>query len=248
MNPIHPLLLDALRAAALHDGELRLYRSGKLPGFLPARTAEHAAAAAQALRDGLIEVVRAETKGKTRTEWVRVTPRGVDFVVQNQSPARAMDELRDALAVTRQSLPAWLVDMRKELDELSRRFLGEVERIGRRLDQLAEHVEAALQQAKEAQTAAPAPWTQAALEYLGGRQGVTGRERCPLPELFAALADRQFELGIKDFHAGLRRLQEAGQVQLLPHESDAGPPEPEYALPDGSAVLYYAVPGPGTSV
>ena len=27
--------------------------------------------------------------------------------------------------------------------------------------------------------------------------------------------------------------------RLLPHEADGGPPEPEYALPDGSAVLYH---------
>src|SRR5271163_1949752 len=99
MDPVHSILLDALRTAAGHAGELRLYRSGKLPGVFPARTAAHAQAATQALRDGLIEVVRTETRGKTAVELVRVTPRGVDFVLQHDSPARAMDELRHVLAL-----------------------------------------------------------------------------------------------------------------------------------------------------
>ena len=36
-------------------------------------------------------------------------------------------------------------------------------------------------------------------------------------------------------------MQDDGAVQLLPHIADGGPPEPEYALPDGPAVLYYVV-------
>jgi len=55
-----------------------------------------------------------------------------------------------------------------------------------------------------------------------------------------ALRQRQFNLRIMDFHAGLRRLQTAGSLQLLPFDAVNGPPEPEFALPDGTAVLYYA--------
>src|SRR5260370_8063225 len=88
MDAVHSILLEALKVGAAHDGELRLYRSGKLPGLLPARTAAHADAATQALRDGLIEVGRSETKGKTTTEWVRVPPKGVDLLVNHEYPAR----------------------------------------------------------------------------------------------------------------------------------------------------------------
>ncbi len=239
MDPVHSILLDALRTAAGHAGELRLYRSGKLPGVLAARTAAHAQAATQALRDGLIEVVRTETRGKTTVEFVRVTPRGVDFVLQHDSPARAMDELRDVLALNAQQLPAWVAEMRQELDSLSRRVLDEVARIGQRLDRLAQHVETVLHHAAQTQQSAPAPWTQAAIEYLAGRHGMTGQATCPLPELYAALHARQFALAIKEFHTGLRRLQDDGLVRLLPHAADGGPPEPEFALPNDGAVLYY---------
>jgi hypothetical protein len=241
MDRADPILLEALRTAAGHDGDLRLYRSGKLPGLLPARTAVHAAAATQAVRDGLIEIVRTETRGKTVVEWVRVTPRGLDFVLQHDSPARAMDELRDALQQSAQNLPAWIATMRRELDALSRHMLDEVARIGKRLDRLAGRVEAILQKAEQERRTAVAPWMQAALEYLAGRNGMTGQESCPLPELFAALQTRQFDPSIKDFHSALRRLQDDGVVQLLPHIADGGPPEPEYALPDGLEVLYYVV-------
>lgn len=240
MDAISSILLEALKTGAAHDGELRLYRSGKLPGLLPARTAAHAEAAAAGLRDGLIEVVRSELKGKTTTEWVRVTPKGIDLVVQHESPARAMDELRDALSLNAQNLPAWLAQLRLELDAMNRRMVDEVGRIAKRLDRLADHVEAALQKAHQQRAAAPMPWELAALEFLAGRRAATGQRRCSLPELFAALASRQFELGIKDFHAGLRQMRERGLLNLIEHDGDGGPPEPEYALPEGSALLYYA--------
>jgi hypothetical protein len=240
MDPIRSILLEALKVGATHDGELRLYRSGKLPGFLPARTSAHAEAAALGLRDGLIEVLRSEVKGKTTTEWVRVTPKGVDLVVQHESPARAMDELRDALSLNAQNVPAWLAQIRLDLDAMNRRFMDEVGRIAKRLDRLANHVEAALFKAQQQRAAAPMLWEQAALEFVAGRRAATGDERCPLPELFTALASRQFELGIRDFHAGLRQMQENGLLNLVAHDSEQGPSEPEYALPDGPGLLYYA--------
>jgi hypothetical protein len=245
MEPLPPILLEALRSAATHDGELRLYRSGKLPGLLPARTTACAAAAAQALRDGLIEVVRTEARGKTTVEFVRVTPRGIDCVVQHDSPVRALDELRQVLQVNRENVPLWLTSLREEIDALSQRMLDEVTRIGRRLDRLAEHVEAAVRKAEQVRQPA-APWTQAALDYLAGRHATTGQMRCPLPDLFAALEARQVALNIKEFHAGLRRLRDAGLIQLLPH--DGQPPQPEYALPEGAAVLYYVSHGPAATV
>jgi hypothetical protein len=239
MDAVQSILLEALRSAAGHAGELRLYRSGKLPGFFAARTAAHHQAATAAVRDGLIEVARTETRGKSTVEFIRVTPRGVDFVLQHDSPARAMDDLRESLTLNAQHLPAWIAELRLELDGLSRRLADEMTRIGQRLDRLAQHVETALAKAEEKRDAAPAPWTRAALEYLDGRRSMTGQPRCPMPELFAALSARHFELGIKDFHSGLRRLQDDGAVRLLPCEAAGGPPEPEYALPDDGAVLYY---------
>lgn len=248
MDAAHTILLEALRTAARTDGELRLYRSGKLPGLLPARTAAHIEAATRAVRDGLIEVVRTETRGKTAVEFVRITPRGVDFVLQRDSPARAMDELRDALALNVQQLPAWIAELRQELDSLSRRMLDEVTRIGQRLDRLAAHVETVLQKGVEEQASAPIPWAQTAIEYMAARRQTTGQPHCALPDLFAALCGRRFDLRIADFHAGLRRLQDGGVLQLLPHTGADGPPEPEFALPNGPAVLYYAALATGANL
>jgi hypothetical protein len=240
MDAAQSILLDALREAAGSSGELRLYRSGKLPGLFGARTTAHTQAATQALRDGLIELARTETRGKATVEFVRVTPRGLDFVLQHDSPARAMDELRDALAGNAQHLPAWLADIRREIDAMNARMADEVTRIGKRLDRLALLVEATLAKAEKARQPAALPWSQAAVDYLAGRQDITRQPGCPLPELFAVLHQRQFALSIKDFHSGLRQLRDDGLVQLLPSDGGNGTPEPEYAMPDGDAVLYYA--------
>jgi hypothetical protein len=242
MDATQSLLLDALRAAAGHDGEIRLYRSGKLPGLFAARTTAHAEAAAHGLRDGLIEVVRSETRGKTVAEFVRVTPKGLDIVVKNESPARAMDELRDVLATNGQNLPGLVAEIRRELEALTRHSVDEVTRIGKRLDRLAEQVEAALRKAETQRLAAPVAWGPAALEYLDGHRKVTGQGGCPLPKLFAALLEYQHDLGIKEFHAGLRGMQQHGLLRLLPYDAADGPPQPEYALPDGEALLYYVAP------
>src|SRR5437764_1102434 len=78
-------LVQALKQALAQPGEQRLFRSGKLPGVFAGRAGLNAEAAAQALRDGLLEVTRTETKGKTTTEFVRATPKGVEFLHQHES-------------------------------------------------------------------------------------------------------------------------------------------------------------------
>src|SRR5439155_20379098 len=89
-NPGSPrhieLLLDALKAAIGTPGEHRLFRSGKLPGLFPSKADTSAEAALFALRDGLLETVRTETRGKIVTEWVKATPKGVAFGQDNDSP------------------------------------------------------------------------------------------------------------------------------------------------------------------
>src|SRR5262249_23202238 len=90
-------LLDALKQALAVPGEHRLYRSGKLGGLFPGRAGVNGEAAAFALREGLLGPVRTETKGRTTIEWVRLTPRGVDYLHEHESPLRALEELRHAL-------------------------------------------------------------------------------------------------------------------------------------------------------
>ncbi|HKA07799.1 MAG TPA: hypothetical protein VKD71_11120, partial [Gemmataceae bacterium] len=56
-------LLDGLRAALAGD-EHRLYRSGKLDGLFAAKTGAIGEAAALAIREGLLEYARTETRGR----------------------------------------------------------------------------------------------------------------------------------------------------------------------------------------
>jgi hypothetical protein len=47
-------------------------------------------------------------------------------------------------------------------------------------------------------------------------------------------------LAVADFHDGLRRLHERRSLRLQAAAGPAELPQPEYALLDGGAVLYYA--------
>jgi hypothetical protein len=232
------MLLEALKTAALSGGELRLYRRGKLPGLFPHRTRLHAEIAGEALQAGFLEVARVEAVGKTAVEWVRVTPKGLDYLLQSESPARALDELRAVLAFNQQNMPAWLADMHRRLDELAQRFAAEIEQVRQRLDQVAERAIEAMDRIAPA-AAAPVPWAQEALAVLERRRQVGLGKRCALADLYAALKERQHDLTIREFHQGLKRLHERQLVELRADVPNGDAPGPEYALLDGPAVYYY---------
>ena len=239
-------LVDALKLALAEPGEQRLFKSGKLPGLFTGRAGVNAEAAGQALRDGLLEVVRTEAKGKTTIEWVRITPRAMEFLHQQESPVEALKDLRTILQVNREAIPLWLAEMQSELQALCSRLAEEAQRWTHRLDALSEQVEAALRRAEAAGPQLPdgvgaeTPWALDALAYLDHRRtgGATGD--CPLPELFAALRDRYPDLSVNAFHDGLRRLDDRRALRLHPFTGLASEmPEPEYALLDGANLFYY---------
>jgi hypothetical protein len=84
------------------------------------------------------------------------------------------------------------------------------------------------------------PWAIDALNYLDRRRNGGAPGDCPLPELFAAVVRRHPALSVSAFHEGLRRLHDRRALRLQPAASRADLPQPEYALLDGAAVLYYA--------
>lgn len=246
MDKVQGILLEALRQGTAAGDEQRLYRAGKLPGLFPSRSSMHAEAATQALRDGLVEIVRTETRGKTAIEWVRVTPKGVQFVLERDSPVRAMDELQALLALNEQGFPGWVEELRQSIDDIGERFLGEVQALRQRFDAVAGRVQEALKRTDKygpppvPGAAGTIPWAHDVVEYLERRSASGLGDKCALPELFGHLKEKETELTIKDFHIGLRRLHDRGSVRLLPHEAPLGPPEPEYALLDGPAMYWYA--------
>jgi hypothetical protein len=246
MDKVQGILLEALRQGTAAGDEQRLYRAGKLPGLFPSKSSMHAEAATQALRDGLVEIVRTETRGKTAIEWVRVTQKGIEFVLERDSPVRAMDELQTLLRVNEEGYPGWVEELRESIGDIGERFLGEVQALRQRFDALVGRVEEALKRADKygpppvPGAAGTIPWAHTVVDYLERRSTSGLGDRCALPELFGHLKEREAELSIKDFHIGLRRLHDRGSVRLLPHEAPEGPPEPEYALLDGPAMYWYA--------
>jgi DNA-binding PadR family transcriptional regulator len=244
-------LVEALRQALAEPSEQRLYKSGKLNGLFPSRNGVCGAAAAQALRDGLLEIVRTETKGKTVIDWVRLTPRGVEFLHERESPLVALQELRSTLQLNQQAVPAWLTEMRGVLQALDERLAADARKWLERLDALARRVEETLRRLEQSAPLLPPeiaewhPWAIDALNYLDRRRlaagpgGHDGACPCPLPELFAALVRQHPDLSVRIYHEGLRRLHERRLIQLQPAASLADLPQPEYALLEGAAVFYY---------
>ena len=237
------VLMTALKAALAAPGECRLFRSGKLPGLFPSRAGEAAEAALQALKDGLLETVRAEARGKIVTEWVTATPKTAAFVHEHDSPKAALRELRDMLTATRSGVPAWLDEARAEVAQLSARFESHAAALLRRLDDLAERVDAAI---RRSELQAPAvtdtlagvvPWASWALECLDRRRAAGQGATCPLPELFVAVHSRYPDLALPAFHDGLRRLHDARALRLRPA---AEMPEPEHALLADGGLMYSA--------
>jgi hypothetical protein len=237
-------VLEALREAMARPGEQRLFRSGKLAGLFAGRNGVSAEAAARALRDGLLEMVRTENKGRTVVEWVRLTPRGVGFLHEHESPVRALEDLHQVLKTTQAGVPAWVAEMRQSLTALGDRLAADAERFQRRLDALSQRVEEALRRVEAKGPDLPTsvktevPWALDALTYLDRRRGSGAKGDCPLPELFASLEEQHVGLSVTAFHDGLRRLQAERALRLLP-SPQLELTQPEYALLDGGTLLYY---------
>ena len=234
MDKVKDIMIEALRHGASTPGEQRLYRSGKFPGLFASRTSVHAEAASQAVQLGLIEIVRTEAKGKTVVEWVRVNSKGVQFVLDHDSPVRAMDALHDLLKANVDGFPGWVDDLRKQVDDIGQRFMSEVESLRGRMEHLVDRVQEALKRADKYGpppidgAAGAIPWAHTVVDYLERRREGGIGEKCPLPELFSRVRDENPELTIMDFHSGLRRLHDRGSVRLWPCDNPDGPPEPEY--------------------
>src|SRR5437899_2261087 len=148
-DKVREALVEALKQALGQPGEQRLFNGGQLAGLCPGRAGANADAATHALRDGLLEMVRTETKGRTVIEWVRITPRGVRFLHDHESPVGVLRELREELRTTKEGVPAWLVQTRQEILALGSRLAADVQRVMQRLDALGQRVEEALRRRRD---------------------------------------------------------------------------------------------------
>jgi hypothetical protein len=242
MDKVTESLLTALKHALAEPGEQRLFKSGKLDGLFPSKTGVNAEAAVVALRDGLLEKVRTETKGKTSIDWVKLTPRGVNYLHDQESPVQVLRELRAELRSGRDGVPAWLAQLRQDFLAAGDRLAEEVRKYLQRLDALTARVDEALRRAEAAtptvsdELLQAVPWSADALTYLDRR----AEGDCPLPELFTALRERHPDLSLTTFHNGLRRLHDRRLLRLLPFTAPAEQlPQPEHALLDDATVYYH---------
>jgi hypothetical protein len=242
MDKTTQALVDALKEAMAHLDAQPLYKSGKQPGLFPGRGGVFAEAAQVALRDGLLEIVRSEAKGKGDTDFARITPRGVQFVYEQESPKAVLEELATLLRPGRDGLPHWAEELRAQLQAAINRFGELLDRQGRQLEQLNRRAEAALRRLAAGAGPGPLePWLLDALDYLDRRKVTAPPGDCPLPELFRFLRERHAALSVAAFHDGLRRLGDRGAVALIPYPRHLSQlDEPEFALLDGASVYYAA--------
>ena len=244
-SPRHTeLILEAIQTALADPREHRLFQSGKLPGLFPHRYGTAAAAALRAIKGGLFETVRTEVKGRLIVEWVRVTPKGVGFVHDHDSPKAVLRELREVIGETRSGVPVWMADVRGELAGVAARFEERAREMTAKLDELARRVEAALRRVESNGTrlADPmvkvVPWGLVALEYLDRREATGVRGDCPLGELFHAVREQFPVLGVPEFHDGLRRLHDNRAVRLTSGGPSGVRTDLEYAMLVGAELCH----------
>ena len=241
------LLVETLAQALAVPGEHRLFRSGKLDGLFPGRIGVSPEAAARAMREGLLERVRLETKGKTEIEWVRIAPAGVEFLHAHESPVQALHALRTVLRTNAAAVPLWLDGMRAVLREMETRLTADASAWQQRLSALEQRVADTLRRLEAAAPLVPPeilqahPWTVDALNYLDRRRSAGATHDCALPELFAAVVANHPRLDLAEFHEGLRQLHRRRALRLKPAEREEEMNRPEFALVEEACVCWYAV-------
>src|SRR5262245_563470 len=237
-------LLGGLRAALAGD-EHRLYRSGKLDGLFPSKSGPVGEAAALALREGLLEYARTETRGRFEFEWVRLTAKGVEYLYEHDSPKAVLAEMRDMLSAARSGIPMWQDEMLKSLERLGTHVSEEMARYMAKLDALATRVDQALRRAEvtannwNSALESVVPWGADALTYLDRRAQGGGEGACPLPELFAAIRAKHATITMREFHDGLRRLADNRAVLFSAWTGPGAIPQPEYALMADGKLMYH---------
>jgi hypothetical protein len=239
------LILDALKRGMAGPGEHRLFRSGKLAGLFPSRAGISSEAALSALTDGLLETARTEAKGKLIVEWVRVTPKGVVYVHDRDSPKAVLRELREVIGATRAGVPEWMELAREEITTVAAKFEKQGAELLKRLEALTDRVEAALRRAEAAGPRLPdpvarvVPWAEDALAYLDRRVEAGAAGDCPLRELFDAVLEQRPGLTVPNFQTGLRRLHDVRALRLT-GATDGSIPDPEYAMIVGAETCSFA--------
>jgi hypothetical protein len=229
------MLLDGLSRAVADPAGVPLFGGKASPGLFAA-TAVGKAAAQRCRDEGLLRVVRTETKGKTSLDVCAVTDKGLAYLLSQVSPKQVLEDFIRTLDAKQSQAGELLMiarQMQAGIDALKLTAERVLEHLGR---PAAEPHHGGNGSANGSET-----WPGAVLSYLARRQEAGASEDCPLPELFRHARLTSPALTIGQFHDGLRRLLDAGQLYLHPW---TGPlyaiPEPPCALLVGHEIAYYA--------
>jgi hypothetical protein len=210
-----------------------LHGSKAQPGLFAA-TALGKQAARHCLDEGLLRVLRTETRGKTTCEVCTISDKGLTYLLGQTSPRQVLEDFLRVLEA-RQNQLGDLVAAARQM------HAG--------LDALRASAEQVLQQVRTGPPpgtnghAKPAgdAWTEQAVTLLDRWQASGASEDFPLPDLYQRLRASAPDLSIGRFHDGLRRLHDQERIYLHPW---TGPlhdlPEPPYALLVGHEIAYYA--------
>jgi hypothetical protein len=234
-----PLVLEALGRAAAEPAGMPLHGGKGSPGLF-AVSGPGRQAAQRCKAEGLLRVVRTESRGKAVHEVCALTEKGLAYLLEQVNPKAVLEDLVRVFEARAGQVG--------ELVAAARQTQASVEA----LKGVAEKVLHQVQHASR--PASPLPcdkhtagvngseiWVAAILAHLRDRGGCGALEDCPLPELYRVARQAAPALSIGHFHDGIRRLH--GQHQLYLHPW-TGPlpelPEPALALLVGHEIAYYA--------
>jgi hypothetical protein len=253
-------IADALGLAAAETGGLPLFAAKGESGLFPSTGK---LAAQKAIADGLLRVVRTESKGKASRELHGLTEKGWEFLLAAVNPKQVLEDFVRAIEARQGEVGELLGTARHMAESLH----GLKEAVSRVLPRVS------ATKVQEPLAASPPPLrsedstsrlngpvigtthmngtalleaptstelAESVLARLADWSGSAGDD-CPLPELFRSLSTREPQPSLGEFHDCLRKLHAEGAIYLHPW---TGPlyalPEPACALLVGHGIAYYA--------
>jgi hypothetical protein len=236
------LILGALSRAAADPGGAWLYGNKTQPGLFAATTVARQAAQ-RCLDEGYLRIVGTEAAGKATRERYAVTDKGLAYLLSQVHPRQVLEDFIRTLDA-RQGQVKQLVDAARQMQAGLEALKASAETVLQHLQHRPPLVSPSANgngQAAKPSEEEPLTAVLAALRSRLASWAAAASEDCPLPELYRQVRESLPGLTIGQFHDGLRRLNDEGQVYLHPWTAPLyALPEPAFALLGGHEVAYYA--------
>jgi hypothetical protein len=238
------MILEALSRAATEPEGFPLLAGKNEPGlFAPTSAAK--ILADRCRDDGLLEIVRTETRGKLTRDICRLTEKGMQYLIRESSPRQILEDFVRIL----ESRENEILSLTETLRKMHAGLQGMQSAISGILPKLTADSPDPHRNGTPMNTTHAAPPTRkttpdALFAELRSRlaewhAGAGASQDCPLPTLYRQLSPAG-EITIGQFHDCLRRLHADHQIWLHPW---TGPlyalPEPALALLVGHEIAYY---------